>query len=79
MDKARDEQKEENLPKYLVKGRVDVVGKLDLCNCCGTSNSRTDAESHNPLLTEGRVEDSVLTWGRGGKQLKWLLDEGEQS
>lgn len=50
-------------PSYLVKGRIDVVSKLDLSNGCGTSNCYTDTKSHNPLLTKGSVEDSVLAWG----------------
>lgn len=51
-------------PTYLVKSRIDVVSKLDLSDGCGTSNSCTNTESHNPLLTKGSVEDSVLTLGR---------------
>ncbi len=48
-------------PIYLVKSREDVVSKLDLSNGSGTSHSYTNTESHNPLLTKGSVEDSVLT------------------
>lgn len=45
---------------YLVKGRKDVVSKLDLSDGCGSSNSYTDTKSHNPLLTKGSVKHSVL-------------------
>lgn len=48
---------------YLVKSRKDVVSKLYLSDGCGTSSSYTNTKSHNPLLTKGSVEDSVLTWG----------------
>lgn len=48
---------------YLVKSRIDVVSKLDLSNGCSPSNSYTNTKSHNPLLTKGGVEDSVLAWG----------------
>ncbi|KAF3840150.1 hypothetical protein F7725_018867 [Dissostichus mawsoni] len=48
--------------------RIDVVGELDLSDGCGTSNSSANTKSHNPLLTEGSVEDSVLTWGDSSKE-----------
>lgn len=49
---------------YLVKSRKDVVSKLDLSDGRGSSNSDTDTKSHNALLTQGSVEDSVFTWVR---------------
>lgn len=55
---------------YLVKGRIDVVSKLDLSDGCGTSNSCTNTKSHNPLLTKGSVEDSVFTWGNSSREEK---------
>lgn len=49
---------------YLVKSWKDVVSKLDLSNGCGPSNSYTDTKSHNALLAQRSVEDSVFTWER---------------
>lgn len=53
---------------YLVKRWKDVVCKLDFGYGCGPSNRRTNAKSHNPLLTKGSVEDSVLTWKQKQKK-----------
>ncbi len=71
---------------YLVKSRKDVVSKLDLSNGCGTSNSYTNTKSHNPLLTKGSVEDSVLAWGdsrrkeeqKKHREAEALVEEGNK-
>lgn len=54
---------------YLVKRRENVVGKLYLSNRCCTSHGYANAKSHNSLLTEGSVEDSVFTWERREQRL----------
>lgn len=47
---------------HLIKGRVDVICKLNLCDGGCSGDCHTYTKSHNALLTEWGVEDTVLTW-----------------
>lgn len=44
---------------YLIKGREDVIGKLDLCNGRVAYRSHADGKASNALLCKGCVEYSI--------------------
>ena len=52
------------LPSSLpsIKGREDVVSKLDLSNCSGPLCGQTNAKPHDSLLTQRGVEHSVTIY-----------------
>lgn len=52
---------------YLIKGRENVVGKLDFRNSRGTGDRDANAKSNNSLFTQRGVKHSVFSFKR-----KWL-------
>lgn len=46
---------------HLIISREDVISKLNFSNRCGSNCGHSYTESHNPLFTEWRVENAILT------------------
>ena len=51
----------------LIKGRVDVVSKLNFCNRRGTLSGQTNSKTNNTLLTKRRVEYPFTTYKYQGE------------